>query len=269
MIRINNLQEKREKIVIIFLIVINLIFFYFCCIIPYKKIIYTEEKLKNYKMKLKKVIKEKETMVKVHEIQVSKNKEIEERYDKYIESIKEKSFNNIGEFERLIYKKIKSNKLYFKIIGRVEKERNEGEGKVYISYEIIGKKKNLMSFIKELENGEKLISLGETPVYLEEKAEESKIKLKIAGYILNILEGEDKDIEKEYIDNQKIFLPFEELNLIDKKILKLNKKRYLILKYKKGGREIFLENEKIEKNGKEYRIRIAEEGIYLENGEIR
>ena len=77
-----------------------------------------------------------------------------------------KSFKNIGEFEKTIYKKLKSNNLYFKIIGRVEKERDEGEGKVYISYEIVGKKRKCKKFYKELENGEKLISLVETPFIL-------------------------------------------------------------------------------------------------------
>ena len=109
--------------------------------------------------------------------------------------------------------------------------------------------------------------MGETPIYFEQKEDESKIKLKIAGYILNILE--DKEIEKEDEEIKGIFLPFEELNILEKKILELNKNRYLLLKYKKGGREIFLENEKIEKNGKKYRIKIKEDGIYLENGEIK
>lgn len=267
MIKIDDFQKNKEKIIVIILIVINLIFFYFCCGVPYKKLIYSKEKMENYEVRLKKVIKEKEIMIKIYETQANKNREIEQKYDKYIEIIREKSLKNIGEFERIIYKKLKSNNLYFKIIGRVEKERNEGEGKVYISYEIVGKKGKVINFINELENGEKLISLGETPIYFETKEDESKIKLKIAGYILNILE--DKEIEKEDEEIKGIFLPFEELNILEKKILELNKNKYLLLKYKKGGREIFLENEKIEKNGKKYRIKIKEDGIYLENGEIK
>lgn len=108
---------------------------------------------------------------------------------------------------------------------------------------------------------------------MEIKEEESKIKLKIAGYILNLLEKEveEKDVEKrESLTKEKIiFISFDELDILEKKILNLNKNRYLLLKYKKGGRNIFCENEEIEKDGKKYRIKIKEDGIYLNSGEIR
>ena len=67
MIKIDSLQENKEKIIVIVLIGLNLIFFYFCSIIPYKKLIYSKEKIENYEVRLKKVIKEKEIMIKVYE----------------------------------------------------------------------------------------------------------------------------------------------------------------------------------------------------------
>ena len=273
MININIFQENKEKIIGVFLIGLNIIFFYFCCIAPYNKLKLKRETVREAEIKLKKVSKEKEIVEKIYNSKIEKEKEIENRFKNNREKIIAKSFKNINEFEKTILEKLKKYNLYSQIIGRIEKLSGETEGKAYISYEIIGKEKNIKEFIQELENGEKLISLVETPIYLEIKEEESKIKLKIAGYILNLLEKEveEKDVEKrESLTKEKIiFISFDELDILEKKILNLNKNRYLLLKYKKGGRNIFCENEEIEKDGKKYRIKIKEDGIYLNSGEIR
>jgi hypothetical protein len=273
MIKIDSLQENKEKIIVIVLIGLNLIFFYFCSIIPYNRLKLKKETVREFELKLKKFSKEKEIVEKIYNSKIEKEKEIERKFNESREKIVTKSFKNIGEFEKTILERLKKHNLYSQIIGRVEKLNNEIEGKAYISYEIIGKEKNIKKFIQELENGEKLISLVETPVYIEIKEEESKIKLKIAGYILNLLEKEQEkiDIEKveEVIEEKILFISFDEVNILEKKILNLNKNRYLLLKYKKGGRDIFCEDEEIEKDGKKYRIKIKEDGIYLDSGEIR
>lgn len=273
MIKIDSLQENKEKIIGIVLIGINLICFYFSSIIPYNRLKLKKETLERFETKLKKVDKEKEIVEKIYNSKIEKNKEIERKFNEWREKIVVKSFKNIGEFEKTIFKKLKKYKLYSQVIGRVEKLSSEKEGKAYISYEIIGKEKNIKEFIQELENGERLISLVEAPVYIEIKEEESKIKLKIAGYILNFLEKsteEENEGNIESVDENKvIFISFDELNILEKKILNLNKNRYLLLKYKKGGRNIFCEDEEIEKDGRKYRVKIKEDGIYLNSGEIR
>ena len=273
MIKIDSLQENKEKIIGIVLIGLNLIFFYFCSIVPYSRLKLKRETVKEFEIKLKKFRREKEIVEKIYNSKIEKEKEIERKFNESREKIVTKSFKNINEFEKTILERLKKYNLYSQIIGRVEKLNNEIEGKAYISYEIIGKEKNIKEFLQELENGEKLISLVETPVYIEIKEEESKIKLKIAGYILNLLEKEQEkiDIEKlEEVTEEKIlFISFDEVSILEKKILNLNKNRYLLLKYKKGGRDIFCEDEEIEKEGKKYRIKIEEDGIYLDSGEIR
>ena len=265
MIKIDSLQENKEKIIVIVLIGVNLIFFYFCSIIPYNRLKLKKETVREFEVKLKKFSKEKELVEKIYNSKIEKEKEREK--------IINKSFKNIGKFEKTILEKLKKYNLYSQIIGRVEKLNSEIEGKAYISYEIIGKEKNIKEFLQKLENGGKLISLVETPVYIEIKEEKSKIKLKIAGYILNLLEKEQEktDIEKveEVIEEKILFISFDEVSILEKKILNLNKNRYLLLKYKKGGRDIFCEDEEIEKEGKKYRIKIKEDGIYLDSGEIR
>lgn len=273
MININIFQENKEKIIGVFLIGLNIIFFYFCSIVPYNRLKLKRETFRESEIKLKKVSKEKEIVEKIYNSKIEKEKEIERKFNESREKIVTKSFKNIGEFEKTILEKLKKYNLCSQTIGRVEKLSSETEGKAYISYEIIGKEKNIKKFIQELENGEKLISVVETPVYIEIKEEESKIKLKIAGYILNLLEKEQEkiDIEKveKAIEEKILFISFDEVSILEKKILNLNKNRYLLLKYKKGGRDIFYENEEIEKEGKKYRIKIKEDGIYLDSGEIR
>lgn len=275
MIKIDSLQENKEKIIGIVLIGLNLIFFYFCSIVPYSRLKLKRETVKEFEIKLKKFRREKEIVEKIYNSKIEKEKEIEKKFNEDRKIIVVKSFKNISEFEKTILEKLKKYNLYSQTIGRVEKLSSETEGKVYISYEIIGKEKSIKEFIQELENGEKLISLVETPVYIEINEEESKIKLKIAGYILNLLEKEQEKIDinikkKEELTEEKIlFISFDEVSILEKKILNLNKNRYLLLKYKKGGRDIFYENEEIEKEGKKYRIKIKEDGIYLDSGEIR
>lgn len=275
MIKIDRLQENKEKIIGIVLIGLNLIFFYFCSIVPYSRLKLKRETVKEFEIKLKKFRREKEIVEKIYNSKIEKEKEIEKKFNEDRKIIVVKSFKNISEFEKTILEKLKKYNLYSQTIGRVEKLSSETEGKVYISYEIIGKEKSIKEFIQELENGEKLISLVETPVYIEINEEESKIKLKIAGYILNLLEKEQEKIDinikkKEELTEEKIlFISFDEVSILEKKILNLNKNRYLLLKYKKGGRDIFYENEEIEKEGKKYRIKIKEDGIYLDSGEIR
>lgn len=270
MIKIDSLQENREKIIGIVLLGLNLIFFYFCCIVPYNKLKMKKETVQEVETKLKKFNKEKEIVKKVYNSKLEKEKEIDKKFKENREKIIAKSFKNTNEFERNILEKLKEHNLYSQTIGRVEKLSDETEGKAYISYEIEGKEKNIKGFVEELENGEKLVSLIETPVYIEIKEEKSKIRLKIAGYILNLLEKEiEKEDIKELNENKILFISFDEINILEKKILNLNKNRYLLLKYKKGGRDIFCEDEEIEKDGKKYKIKIKENGIYLDNGEIR
>ena len=180
MININIFQENKEKIIGVFLIGLNIIFFYFCCIAPYNKLKLKRETVREGEIKLKKVSKEKEIVEKIYNSKIEKEKEIENRFKNNREKIIAKSFKNINEFEKTILEKLKKYNLYSQIIGRVEKLSGETEGKAYISYEIIGKEKNIKEFIQELENGEKLISLVETPIYLA-------IKRKIA--IINGLQN--------------------------------------------------------------------------------
>lgn len=240
MIKIDSLQENKEKIIGIVLIGLNLIFFYFCSIVPYSRLKLKRETVKEFEIKLKKFRREKEIVEKIYNSKIEKEKEIEKKFNEDRKIIVVKSFKNISEFEKTILEKLKKYNLYSQTIGRVEKLSSETEGKVYISYEIIGKEKSIKEFIQELENGEKLISLVETPVYIEINEEESKIKLKIAGYILNLLEKEQEKIDinikkKEELTEEKIlFISFDEVSILEKKILNLNKNRYLLLKYKKG-----------------------------------
>lgn len=272
MMKISDFFEKKDKIVAIFLIGLNLIFFYFCCIDSYNKLSLKNRDFKTLEIKLKRVEAEKKQLEKIYKSKEEKEIELKKEYEICRKKLLEKSFKNISEFEKILYEKIKKYGLYFEIIGRVEKlGAEEKEGKIYISYEICGKEKGIKKFISELENSEYLISLTDTPIYLEVIDGECKIRLKIAGYILNLLENENLSNENSFEKKEiKKFVSFEELNVIEKKILNINKNSYLLLKYKKGGRKIYLENEEIEKDGKKYRIKFNDEGIYyLSDGVIK
>lgn len=272
MIKINDFYENKEKIIMIFLIGINLVFFYFCCILPYNELSLKNRNFENLEVKLKRFEIEKKQVEKIYKTKEIKEIELKKEYDEYREKLLQKSFKNISEFEKIIYQKIKKYGLESQVIGRVEKKgTEEKEGKVYISYEILGTDRGVKKFLTELENEEYLISMTDTPVYLETIDGECKIRLKISAYILDMFVEKDfNHFDRTENQENRKFISFEELNILEKKILNINKNLYLLLKYKKGGRDIFFENEEIEENGKKYRIKITNEGIYyLSDREIK
>ena len=262
--RINKLREYKDKIALIGLAIVFLFLTYYLVISPYRDMKYRGSLEKTMGEKIQTAQKELKNIEKIYQKRLKENKKAEEEYKQYEEQLIKRSFENTAVFEEFIQEKVEENHLLIKNIGTIETSSSSKKGKVYISYEIEGNSRNIKNFIKELENTEKLISLTENNVLLENKDGKKGMTLKISGYILNTV-SKKKDI---YINEEKKpYISFYDLSISEFKIVELNEKKYAVVKFKNGSRKIIYHREKIEIDEKIYRAVIKEDGIYLGNGE--
>lgn len=261
---IDKLREYKDKITLIGLATIFLFLTYYLVISPYRDMKYKNDLEKVMGEKVIAVQKELDNIEKIYQKRLEENKKAEEKYKQYEEQLIKRSFENTAIFDEFIQKKAEDNQLLIKSIGSIETSNSSKKGKVYISYEIEGNSKNIKNFIKELENTEKLVSLTENKLLLENKDGKIRITLKISGYILNIIsEKKDTCIDEE----KKLHISFLDLDISEFKIIELNEKKYAVVKFKNGSRKIIYHGEKIKIDEKIYRAVIKADGIYLENGE--
>ena len=184
-------------------------------------------------------------------------------YEIYEKTILERGFQNSGKMEEYIYQKSKENKITIEIIGSIEKSgtvEKERKGKVYIPYSITGKEENILKWIGEIENSEKLISLTDTPFQLNKDESEMKANLKISGYVLN---DTLKEKSVQSIITENLFFNYNQKEIvIEKNTIEINGKIHIILKFKSGKRKILTDGEKIKKGKEWYMLRIQDKEGY-------
>lgn len=263
--KLNKFKEHKDKILLMGTAGLLLLLTYYLVIIPYKNMKYSSRSKKETELRLKKVQKEFDNIEKVYEKRYKENKKAEAEYQQYEKYLLSKGFKNVAIFEEFIQQKLEKNYLQIKSISNIETsgmDRNE-KGKVYIGYEIEGTEKNIKNFVKEIENSEKLVSLMDSSVLLEKKEEKSRGIFKVSGYLLNTASPK-KDT---YIIEEKIYISFSDLSISSFKIIKLNKKKYVVIRYKNGERKIIYQGEEIEIGAENYTVEINDNGIYLKHRE--
>lgn len=261
-----NLKEHKNTIILICIAIIWLFSTYHLVFAPYNLMKYRDRIEKETEIRLEKVQREFENIEKIYEKRLEENRKAEEKYLQYEQNLISKSFENIGILEEFIQNKIDKNSLQLKSTGSIEvsnSDRRE-KGKVFISYEVIGDEENIENFIKDLENTERLISITDNSIVLKNSESIINLSFKISSYLLNTSLEKNKIYDRK---KDRAYISFKNLNIIDFKILKLNGKEYAVIKYKNGGRKILYDGEDIEIEEKNYKIKIKDEGIYLEHRE--
>ncbi|WP_443863870.1 hypothetical protein [Fusobacterium ulcerans] len=258
-------SEWKEKGTAFIFIGIWLIITYKLVVEPYNEIQNRKKQKISLEVKVKKADKELKEIEKIYQKKYEENEKEKIEYEIYEKNILEKGFQNSGEMEEFIYKKSKENRITIEIIGGIEKNGTTGKekrGKVYIPYSLSGKEKNLLSWIREMERSENLISFTDAPFQLQKNESDIKFNLKISGYIINDTPKE-KNIKNMAV--KSIFYEYNEKDILtEKNIIEINNKTYIILKFKNAKRKIFVDGEKIKKEGKWYILKIEDNEMYLE-----
>lgn len=265
--RIGNLQftEWKEKGIAFIFIGLWMILTYKLLIKPYSEIKNKKKQKISLEIRVKKAEKELEKTEKIYIKKDEENKKERIEYEIYENNLLKKGFQNSGKMKEYIYQSLKKNRITTNIIGSIEKSdttKKERKGKVYIPYSITGEEENILKWIKEIENSNKLISFTDTPFQFHKDENNIKINLKVSGYILNdtLKEKNIKNIEKE-----KIFYIYSEKEILtEKNIIEINGKTYMILKFKNGKRKIFADGEEIKKGKNYYILKIEDNELYLE-----
>lgn len=166
-------------------------------------------------------------------------------------------FADISKFETFIGNLINKNTLKLQSIARYEISNTFN--KFYFPYTISGKYQNILNFISDIENSKRDISILKTPFKIE-FLNFTIFSGKLATTITN---KKAKDIK-----SLKNLIPISLIN--HKKIktissLKLNNKKYIHIKYYDKTRDIFIENQKIKINYDQYKIKLINNEVYLEN----
>lgn len=264
---ISNLQltEWKEKVIAFIFIGLWMILTYKLIIEPYNEIQNKKKQKLSLEVKVKKAEKELGETEKIYQKKSEENKKEKAEYEIYEKTLLERGFQNSGKMEEYIYQKSKGNKIIIEVIGSIEKSgttEKERKGKVYIPYSITGEEKNILKWIREIENSEKLISFTDTPFQFHKNENNIKINLKISGYILN---DTPKEKNIKIAEKEKIFYTYNEKEMMtEKNIIEINGKIYMIIKFKNGKRKIFTHGEEIKKDSKHYILRIEDNELYLE-----
>ena len=262
---INNFQfiEWKDKGAVFIFGIIWMFSTYKFVIEPYTEIQNRKKEKISLEIKERKAEKELKEIDRIYQKKYEENKKEEEIYKTYKKLLLEKGFQNSGEMEEYIYQKSKENKLTIELIGGIEKtETKEKEGKVYIPYSLIGEEKNIVKWIEEIENSRKLLSVTDTSFQFQKIEENIKLNLKMAGYLLNDTPKEKNTKNKE---KESIFYTYEGKEVVtERNTVEINRKTYLILKFKNGERKIFSDGEKIKKDNEWYTLKIREREVYLE-----
>lgn len=262
---ISNIQitEWKEKGVVFIFIGLWLILSYKLVVEPYNEIQNKKKQKISLETKVKNTKKELKETEKIYQKKFKENMKEKAEYEIYEKTILERGFQNSGKMEEYIYQKSKENKITIEIIGSIEKSgtvEKERKGKVYIPYSITGKEENILKWIGEIENSEKLISLTDTPFQLNKDENEMKANLKISGYVLN---DTLKEKSEQSIITENLFFNYNQKEIvIEKNTIEINGKIHIILKFKSGKRKILTDGEKIKKGKEWYMLRIQDKEGY-------
>ncbi|MDU1911005.1 hypothetical protein [Fusobacterium sp.] len=265
---INNLQftEWKEKGIAFIFIGLWMVFTYKLIIEPYNEIQNKKKQKLSLEVKVKKAEKELGETEKIYQKKFEENKKEKAEYEIYEKTLLERGFQNSGKMEEYIYQKSKKNRITTEIIGSIEKSgttEKESKGRVYVPYSITGEEKNILNWVEEIENSEKLVSFTDTPFqFYKNENNIIKINLKISGYILN---DTPKEKNEKITEKEKIFYAYNEKEIMaEKNIVEINGKVYMIIKFKSGKRKIFTHGEEIRKDNKQYILKIEDDELYLE-----
>lgn len=244
-----NFEKHKSSILLLLCFIFSLVLIYKLVILPSSKLI----NLKNeYKLSEIKYNKE-NTLNRATLQRLTRLKEEyklqKEKYNQREEEIKKRSFRNLPEAETYLQNLANQNFLNIKTFGRVETIPNLN--KTYLPYIISGAPKKIVKFVKELENGEKIVSLSDTPskFIISSKGE---FTFKIATSILN--ETTEKSSSKDCFSIDIL----KNCQIRDIKFLKFNSKTYIIIEYIDDTSLVYYSGEEIEFEAKKLKLLIKD-----------
>ena len=248
-------QEHKSKCLFLISFSIGIFILYYLIFLPFQNYTNKKDRANSFEVKIRKEEKINQANNQKH----SKMIEELEKTKKYYSDLENKniknSFKNISSFEKFISEKAQLYNLNIETIGKVEKISETD--KLFIPYILNGDISDILSFIEELENNDKKISLTDSSTNIS-LLPHGKITTKLSANILNLKEEELKENN---------LLPISKLsnNKITKiKYIKFNDKIYIILNYKNGSKKIFYNGEEIVFNNLKYKIILNNNSPFLE-----
>ena len=243
-------HEHKNSILLFISLIIWTFIIYLLILSPFQSYLEKKESASNFQLKSKKEEKLNQANSQRYNKLLEEFEKQKQYYKNLEEKTKKKSFKNVSSFESFISEKASSHFLTIETIGRIEQIPETD--KKYIPYIINGETSNILSFIEDLENSENKITLTDSNIQLF-TLPQGKLIAKLSS---NILNEKDENIEKNDV------IPLAQLKniKIDRiKYLNFNSKNYIIINYKNGSRDIYLNGEEIEFNNSRYKL-------ILENG---
>ncbi|MGF6906627.1 hypothetical protein [Fusobacterium sp. PH5-44] len=271
MINIKNFDIYKIKKFFSLVTILIVIFLstYKLIILPFIKIKSFNDEIKNNLIKLKNLEDENLTVNKILKNIKEKSMQNKKVLEELITNFTNMSFQHLGDFEKYIEELITKNNLTLNIIGRIEIMKIddiENLWRINCPYEISGSEEKIKIFLSQLENNDFFINISSSPISFDKTNDPSKLVLKIST---NLLQKENKMIEISNLKNNHITPNIVSLNKVMKNIqnyniIILNNIKYIIIHLKNKEKYVLIENENIEINSKNYKIKIISKEPYLE-----